>query len=486
MSGQITIALQPGMNKILGNIALMLVDGLTKLNVDCKIWSEEKIPEGVKAIVLGANFYASDELLKLSRNSIIFNVENASSIFITEDYIRALRNFHVWDYSASNARLLEKILGRPVRNVKLFHGDSMNRIVHADVKDIDVLFFGSFNERRAAVLEDLRERGLNVCAVFNVYGDELDALIARSKVVLNLHYYDNGHLEVVRLLDLLANHCAIVTESSPDDVEEEDLLEAMVSAPYQELADAAEALVHDEARRRALAQAGAAALKRRAPETILRGALEESEAPVLPSEAIVGSGKAFDARFLNIDIDPRWNPDIVADITDPKLFEPIYPSQRFGFLRLERGAFDRIGVSHVLEHLPDLVAAMTNLLEMLAVGGELRIAVPYDLSYGAWQDPTHVRAFNERSWLYYCDWHWYIGWTECRFDVASQEYGLSSIGRTLAEQGVPEDVILRTPRAVDEMKVVLKKRRLSPDERAHGRAMRGETRPTPEFEPGQA
>ena len=104
MSGQITIALQPGMNKILGNIALMLVDGLTKLNVDCKIWSEEKIPEGVKAIVLGANFDASDELLKLSRNSIIFNVENASSIFITEDYIRALRNFHVWDYSAHPMR----------------------------------------------------------------------------------------------------------------------------------------------------------------------------------------------------------------------------------------------------------------------------------------------------------------------------------------------------------------------------------------------
>jgi len=43
---------------------------------------------------------------------------------------------------------------------------------------------------------------------------------------------------------------------------------------------------------------------------------------------------------------------------------------------------------------------MTNCLKLLRVGGVFKILVPYDLSYGAWQDPTHIRAFNERSWLY--------------------------------------------------------------------------------------
>jgi hypothetical protein len=98
--------------------------------------------------------------------------------------------------------------------------------------------------------------------------------------------------------------------------------------------------------------------------------------------------------------------------------------------------------------------------------------VPYDLSYGAWQDPTHVRAFNERSWLYYTDWHWYLGWTEARFDVQSLEMVLSPLGQSLASSMAPAD-LHRQPRAVDSMKVVLAKRRLSDEERTKAQQFLG-------------
>ena len=123
---------------------------------------------------------------------------------------------------------------------------------------------------------------------------------------------------------------------------------------------------------------------------------------------------------------------------------------------------------------------MTNCLELLTDGGLLRITVPYDLSYGAWQDPTHVHAFNERSWLYYCEWYWYLGWTEARFDLIERNFRNSPWGDELAARGVLEDEILRSPRAVDEMRVVLRKRRLTGDERAHGQAMRGDNRECPD------
>jgi len=58
---------------------------------------------------------------------------------------------------------------------------------------------------------------------------------------------------------------------------------------------------------------------------------------------------------------------------------------------------------------------MKSCLDLLKVGGIFEINVPYDLSLGAWQDQTHVRAFNENSWLYYTDWFWDMGWTEARF-----------------------------------------------------------------------
>ena len=118
----------------------------------------------------------------------------------------------------------------------------------------------------------------------------------------------------------------------------------------------------------------------------------------------------------------------------------------------------------VLEHLDNLIEAMTTCLRLLKVGGIMKINVPYDLSWGAWQDPTHVRAFNEKSWLYYTDWHWYIGWSEYRFDLESLTYALSPIGAELQNQGVNLDLISRTPRAVDSMIVELKKRPLNSDE----------------------
>jgi hypothetical protein len=55
----------------------------------------------------------------------------------------------------------------------------------------------------------------------------------------------------------------------------------------------------------------------------------------------------------------------------------------------------------------------------------MRIHVPYDLSFGAWQDPTHLRAFNERSWWYYCQRYWYLGWSDAHFDLMQRDYGLS-------------------------------------------------------------
>lgn len=104
------------------------------------------------------------------------------------------------------------------------------------------------------------------------------------------------------------------------------------------------------------------------------------------------------------------------------------------------------------------------------------INVPYDLSYGAWQDPTHVRAFNERSWLYYTDWHWYLGWVEARFAVESIEMVLSPLGRQL-QASLPPEQLYRQPRAVDSMKVVLVKQRLTAEEHAAAlKYMRGPNR----------
>lgn len=168
----------------------------------------------------------------------------------------------------------------------------------------------------------------------------------------------------------------------------------------------------------------------------------------------LGSGKDWRKDCVNADIQARTNPDWVCDISKIKWGEVV--DTRHGQLIIAGGMFDEIIANDVLEHIPDLVAAMTNCKDLLKPGGEMHIHVPYDLSYGAWQDPTHVRAFNERSWLYYTDWHWYLGWKD-RFELTELGYELSELGQEMSQAKVPKDEIIRTPRAVDAMQVVLTK-----------------------------
>jgi predicted SAM-dependent methyltransferase len=57
--------------------------------------------------------------------------------------------------------------------------------------------------------------------------------------------------------------------------------------------------------------------------------------------------------------------------------------------------------SHYVEHTPDLIAFMNELGRILIPGGTAQIIAPYYTSMRAWQDPTHVRAISEATFLYF-------------------------------------------------------------------------------------
>jgi SAM-dependent methyltransferase len=189
--------------------------------------------------------------------------------------------------------------------------------------------------------------------------------------------------------------------------------------------------------------------------------------PRAPRKINLGSGKDFRPEYLNIDINDYWSPDVIANVSDdfPRADGGTYPTQRFGDIVIAPGAFDEIMSNDVLEHVPDLVATMTSCLRVLRIGGVFNISVPYDLSYGAWQDPTHLRAFNERSWLYYTDWFWYLGWTEARFVLRKLEYKASELGHSMLNGGSTQEIVVRTPRGIDSMSVTLEKIPLSDKDR---------------------
>jgi hypothetical protein len=268
------------MERVLASVCKILLDALAELSIQGIKLNEILSPLDHPAIVLGATHFRESDVNTLLHGSIILNVENSESPWMTNGYLNILRRYHVWDYDRNNAKALESIVGHPVHYLRLFYSPSLTRDLHKEEKDIDVLFFGSFNERRRRVLDALCGRGLRVTAVFDVWGRRLDELIARARVVINIHFYDNGRLEMIRLHDLLANKISVVTELNPGELIDDDMLGAVIAVPYSELVEATEAAVRDPVRCREVAEQGFAALRARRGAAILHEALRAAAIPL--------------------------------------------------------------------------------------------------------------------------------------------------------------------------------------------------------------
>ncbi len=171
-------------------------------------------------LVFGAHLLSKDSLdLK---GKIIYQSEQCAAhpgqLYLNPGYREILSNHEAWDYSQENIFELYK-RGIDAKFVPIRYMPSMTRFksLPPEQQDIDVLFYGSTNKRRIAILNDLIRAGLRVHKAYNVFGAERDALIARSKIVLNTHNQENGVFEIFRCSHLFANSKCVVTETGCDE-----------------------------------------------------------------------------------------------------------------------------------------------------------------------------------------------------------------------------------------------------------------------------
>ncbi|HTR22434.1 MAG TPA: hypothetical protein VMI10_00500 [Terriglobales bacterium] len=204
----------------------------------------------VTNVILGAHLLSEGEMKLIPPNSIIYNMEQLGSATLSEAYYQLAQRYPIWDYSPLNIEKWgERQCAHPPVLVEIGYVPELRRIVPSAEQDIDVLFYGSVNEHRLKILRQLSEAGARVHSVFGVYGRERDALIARAKIVLNVHYYATNLFEAVRVSYLLANSKAVVSEASPDVGYLED---AIAVFPYNELAEGCLGILRDDVKRKEL------------------------------------------------------------------------------------------------------------------------------------------------------------------------------------------------------------------------------------------
>jgi hypothetical protein len=275
----VTVVSPPGYihSQAFSEIAAAVHHGLVELGHD-SVLSTRLDNRRRRHIVFGAHLLLRHPQ-PVAADSVLFNLEQVvdGSKWIVPGYLDLLRRHPVWDYSQANAEALAAH-GIATTLVPIGYVARLARIVPAATPDIDVLFYGSINPRRQRILDALRERGLAVHAAFGVYGAARDALIARSRLVLNLHFYESKVFEIVRVSYLLANGVCVVSETGSDPALEAPFADGVAFAGYDDLVGRCSALLADADRRRTLAARGQALFAAMPMATGLARALGSSAA----------------------------------------------------------------------------------------------------------------------------------------------------------------------------------------------------------------
>jgi cephalosporin hydroxylase len=207
--------------------------------------------------------------------SIIFNLERTDVPGHLEPLLDRCPQWGypaIWDYSATNVAYWLRCNNYRATHVPIGYVPQLTRIRAEAEQHIDVLFYGSFHARRMEILDECSARGLNAHVVWGgPYGLQRDEYIARAKIVLNLHFYEPGPLEIVRVSYLMANRKCVITE--PCDIDD-DLKSGLFVAEAADIPRVCEEYVRNPAWRRNLGEAGFQAFSKRDFKETIRKALE--------------------------------------------------------------------------------------------------------------------------------------------------------------------------------------------------------------------
>lgn len=383
-------------------------------------------------IVFGAHL-GFDASLKDRHTCVFFNLEQLgeAGAVVSPDYLRLLTTSAVMDYNEKNLPFYNCKPGDvPVVSFLAAPYLKNSDLTPLQDRPIDLLFFGGINDRRGSLISRIEACGWKVTTFDSpLFSDERDHFIRQSKAVLNCHFYKSNLFEQARAFHTLSLGIPLISERTVktqphvayedsvswfDDVNLENFFTSnFMSAHWQE--NTVNQL--DNFFKYDRNDDWSTALKFCEEFSILNlyaGGPDKIWSPKLMN---LGSGKDYKMGWLNVDILERSQPDIILDLSKEIEFPINKKMLNGGNLNLKENSLDYVYANNVLEHVPDLPCLMGNILKLLKLESIFEIEVPYEKASTAWQDPTHLRAMNKNSWLYYTDWFWYLGWFEYRFEI---------------------------------------------------------------------
>lgn len=248
-------------SEALAELGELITLGLGDLGYEAT-FTRNRINNWGRNILLGCHLADPASARDLPAGTIAINSEQLAGVppAVTAAVVGWGRAVELWDYSERNIALLTEQHGVRPRHLRIGHHPALNRIPRAAEQDIDVYFYGSINDRRRRLLTAVQAAGLRLVTSFGTYGAERDALIARAKLVLNMHHYDDQIFEIVRVSYLMNNAKAVVAEVNAGTAADPVYLPGVCAVPAAGVVDACRRLVDDAAARATLEEQALATL----------------------------------------------------------------------------------------------------------------------------------------------------------------------------------------------------------------------------------
>jgi hypothetical protein len=149
---------------------------------------------------------------------IQYQIEQSTSNWFTPRYMEAMKNSHmVWEFAISNYNRykddvsIDRVYRMPMPFYR-YRKDILDMPTPSHF-EYDITFYGTINTRRSYILDKLKEKyKVNVC--INIYGENVYEIIKKSKIILNIHFYEEATLESARFNEVLQFNRLIVSERS--------------------------------------------------------------------------------------------------------------------------------------------------------------------------------------------------------------------------------------------------------------------------------
>lgn len=193
------------------SIAISIQKYLNKYRINStikeKLYSEDSFSKELYIIV------HIDDYTYIPKKYIVYQIENSiSKFFQNKKYLQLLKNsLYIWEYSVANIYKYKDIVDSKkicYMNIPFFPYKIIKNIPYT----YDIFFYGEMNNRRKKILEAIRKKYNILYGIF--HGKTLEDNIEKSKILLNLHYYDEPKLESTKLNEILQYGKIIISEKS--------------------------------------------------------------------------------------------------------------------------------------------------------------------------------------------------------------------------------------------------------------------------------